>query len=197
MNKLINSIDEEIFLALNGSHSQFLDGLMLFASNLFSSIPILMLVACIATLYYKKQGYSHPVAKSVMLTTVLLLGFLFCLFVLPHAFSFLFERTKPCLNPNISTSVRMLGEDCNSSSSFFAVRPCIMFFITSFLFFTIKNDFPWVKAGLITWSLLVSYSRIYLGVHYPFNVLIADLAGILFGFILSRFYFFMKYEVFA
>ena len=197
MNKVAISFDEKLFLALNGNHSEFLDSVMLLASNLFSCIPIFIFIVFIAAKYYKKQGYSYPLANSVLLTGILLLGFMFCLFVLPPTFSGILERQKPCFNPSISSLVRMVGEDCSNTSSFFAVRPCVMFCITSFLLFTLKKEFPVTKAILIFWSLLVSYSRIYLGAHYPFNILIADLIGFFCGFITSRLYFYMKYDIFG
>jgi undecaprenyl-diphosphatase len=70
-----------------------------------------------------------------------------------------------------------------------------MFCITSFLFFSIKDDLKKTKAFLVFLSILVSYSRIYLGVHYPGNVLLADIIGIICGFITSRLYFYVKYDI--
>ena len=197
MNKIAFSFDEKLFLALNGRHSEFLDQVMLLASNLFSSIPIFILIAVIATRYYKKQGYSYPLANSLLMICVLLIGFLFCLFVLPPTLSGLFERQRPCFNPSISNWVRLVGEDCNTTRSSFAVRPCITFCVTSFFLFTLKTDFPISKAALIFWSLMVAYSRIYLGIHYPFNVLIAVLIGFFCGYMTSRLYFYLKDDVFG
>jgi undecaprenyl-diphosphatase len=194
MDQATNNLDEKVFLALNGNHSEFLDNIMLFASNLFSLIPIFILIIFVVNRYYKKQA-DYPLTHSIILTGVLLLFFLFSFKVLPGLFSAFFEREKPCLNPNISVFVRLLGENCNTGNNFFAVRPCIMFCIATFLLFTIKHDFIFFRILLIFWALLVSYSRIYLGAHYPLNVLISDIVGILVGFIGSRFYFYLRYNV--
>jgi undecaprenyl-diphosphatase len=191
---LAENIDEKLFLKLNGVHSATLDYFMTLASNLFFCIPVLFLVGFVATRHFKKQN-EYPVANSLLLIFVLLLEFVFCLEIVPDIFSSFLQRERPCLNPNISALVRLVGEDCNSGYSFFALRPFIMFFITSFLFFSIRKELPIIKWLLVIWSVIVSYSRIYLGAHYPFNVVVADLAGIAVGFIGSRVYLYLKYKV--
>jgi undecaprenyl-diphosphatase len=195
MTQALHLFEEKIFHFINGNHTAFLDYLMVSASNLFLFIPIIILIAFVSAWYYKHHGYYHHKANSVMLMIILLCGFLFCFFVLPQIFPYLLDRTKPCLNPNISTWLRLVNNDCNDVNGSFALRPCIMFCITSFLFFSIKDDLKKTKAFLVILSILVSYSRIYLGVHYPGNVLLADIIGIICGFITSRLYFYVKYDI--
>jgi len=167
---------------------------MLSASNLLSLIPVFILVAIIASKYYTKHG-GYPVVNTAILTTVLLIIFLFCFKVVPEIFSFFIERPRPCVNPNISLWVRLLGEECNNTTNFLPTRPCIVFCIASFLLFTFKNDFPVVKILFVLWALLVSYSRIYLGAYYPSSVIISGATGFLAGYLGSRIYFYLKYQV--
>jgi undecaprenyl-diphosphatase len=195
MTQALHVFEEKIFHLINGNHTDFLDYLMLLASNLLLFIPIIILIAFASDWYYKQHGYYHHIAKSVILTTVLLCGFFFCFFVLPYILPYILDRTKPCLNSNISTWLRLVNTDCNDVNGAFALRPCIMFCMTSFLFFSIKDDLKKTKIFLLFLSILVSYSRIYLGAHYPGNVLLADIIGIIFGFITSRLYFYVKYDI--
>ena len=195
MTQSLHLFEEKIFHFINGNHTDFLDFLMQFVSNLFLFIPIFILIAFVSAWYYKHQGYYHHKANSAMLIVILLCGFLFCFFVLPLIFPNLLGRTKPCLNPNISNWLRLVNEDCSDVNGSFALRPCVMFCITSFLFFSIKDDLKKTKAFLIFLSVLVSYSRIYLGAHYPGNVLLAGIMGIICGFITSRLYFYVKYDI--
>ncbi len=41
--------------------------------------------------------------------------------------------------------------------------------------------YRWIKTALLLWALAISYSRIYLGVHYPLDVICGGLLGILWG----------------
>ncbi len=188
MYQWINKWDEKLFLFFNQSHSSFFDVLMLLSSNLLSLIPIFLLTAFVAHRYKKKDNYHSTANLFVYLFSLLAVCFV-CFEIIPQLFSLIIHREKPCLNPNISIWVRLLGEDCNTSNGIFAVRPCINFCITSFVLFTVKQNFTFIKIILVCWSLLVSYSRIYLGAHYPSNVLLADIIGIGLGYIGSRVYF--------
>jgi len=196
MIRTLSQFEEKIFRSINGSHTTFLDYLMMLASNLFLTIPIFVIIAIFSAKYYKDQGYYHPRTNASVVIIILFLSFIFCFLLLPQIFSFFLDRTKPCLNPNVSSWLRVVNEDCDASYTSFAFRPCIMFCITSFLFFTFKSDFKNTVLFLFFWSLLVSYSRIYLGVHYPSNVLLADIIGIFCGYITNRMYLYIKYNFF-
>lgn len=188
------NIDEEVFLQLNGAHNNSLDHLMTIASNLFLCFPILFLVIFLMILHFKKEN-QYPITNSLLIIFVLGVEFIICLELVPQIFGYFIQRDRPCINPHISDLVRMVGENCNDNMSFFSVRPFIMFFITSFLFFSIKKEFPLMKASLVIWSLIVAYSRIYVGMHYPLNVVFAIIVGISFGFAGSKLYRYLRYDV--
>jgi len=197
MNQTIQTFDESFFLTLNGSHSDFFDSIMLWASNLFVFIPLFIIITFIAIRYYKNNGAYHPIASALLLTGVLGLIYVICVDVMPYVFSFFYDREKPCLNPNIASMVRVVGEDCNYNSvnNFFAIRPCIMFCVVSFISNTIKNDFSLFKILIVFFAILVAYSRIYLGIHYPLNVFIGIIIGLFLGYIASKLFFYIKNQV--
>ena len=196
MLQLLSDLDRKILFAINGTHSTFFDALMLSASSLFSLIPIGFIVVYIAMRIKKGEHYHHFPNILTFLISVLIISCI-CLGVLPRVFSILFEIQKPCLNPNTSDFIRLLGETCKQEDNFFPFRPCLFFCISSFLIFALKEEFRLVKILFIAWSLLVSYSRIYLGAHFPFNVFIASFIGLLLGFAGSKIYYYLSEKVFV
>jgi len=199
MDLSIDKLNKSIFLALNGEHSDYLDPLMLTASNKFSFIPIFLLCTYVAIRYFRKQkeGY-HPYINYILLFGVLSLQFFFCFNVLPAFFKSFFPMERPCSNPEISSFVRLLGTSCTPTPhSFFGYKSCLVFCFTSFLFFTIKEGFRGLKFLLVIWCCIVSYSRIYVGAHYPMNIILSNLIGIGVGYLGYRLYLYLRYNLFV
>ena len=195
----LDKFNESVFLTVNGEHYDFLDPLMLLASNKFSFIPIFLLCIYIAIKYFRKQKESyHPYLNYILLFCVLSLQFFLCFNALPAFFKSLFPMERPCSNPEISSIIRLLGTDCTPTPhSFFGYKSCLVFCFTSFVFFTIKEGFKWLKFCLVIWCLIVSYSRVYVGAHYPINILVSDAIGFLIGYVGYRFYYYLRYNLFV
>ena len=60
------------------------------------------------------------------------------------------------------------------------------FFLATFLSFLLRKKIPWFPILLFSWAILVSYSRIYLGVHFPGDIITGMVAGILLGILFSK-----------
>lgn len=198
MNNPIHKADEKIYLALNGHHAEWADGFMLLASNLAMCIPFILLIAFTAVRYFKKEDHYYPVANSVLLVSILVAEVAICLYVLPQLFHIVGQRERPYLNPNLSSFARLIENhrsDC--ISTIYTKRTCLMFCITTFLFFTIKGDYRMIKMLLVIWCLVVSYSRVYVGSHYPLNVVSSNLIGFFLGWMGSRSYHYLKDKVLA
>lgn len=197
MNLSINKFDENLFLALNGTHQEILDYIMLTASSLFSFIPVFLCSAYFAVKYIKKQNdHYYTFINIVLLISILTIQFFICRYFLESIFKVFAYRDRPCENPDISSFVRLLNRDCNvTNHSFFSYKSCLIFSITSFLFFTIKEGFRGFKIVLIFWAFLVAYSRIYVGSHYPLNVLISAITGIVAGYLIGKLYAYLKNDL--
>ena len=112
---VIDKLDENLFLTLNGSHHAVLDYVMLIASNLLSFIPVFLVCAFITIKYFKQQddGY-HPYLNLILLVTILIIQYFVCRYLLENIFQILYYRDRPCENPDISSLVRLLGKSsCN------------------------------------------------------------------------------------
>ena len=197
MNIEIDKFDEKLFLALNGNYHSWLDYFMVFASNLFSFVPVFLITIFIAIKYFRMNddGY-HPYLNVLLLIMVLFLQFVVSHYFLNDFFKKIIHLDRPCENPEISPFVRLVGRDCHAGVySLFSYKTCLIFSLCSFLFFTIKEGYNKFKVTLLIWAFFVAYSRVYVGDHYPINIFLSGLIGILQGFIVNRIYFYIKYRL--
>lgn len=187
--------DELLFVSLNSNHNSFLDPIMFESSNLNFALLLLFIWPFFFSNYFKLKNFDFPLLNSVIIFGILLLEFLFCKYALSDLISFFVNRSMPCLNPNIANLVRVYGEDCDGQYGFYSSRISILFSITSLFIFTIKGKYNFIKFILITWCLIAAYSRIYIGVHYPANVVFAIFLGIFLGYLGNRIFYFVKNSV--
>jgi membrane-associated phospholipid phosphatase len=98
--------------------------------------------------------------------------------------SFIF-RLRPCRNPGLADNIRILVNYCPSSSSFTSSHACNHFAMAWFIFLTLGHTSRWW--GLVfVWASLVAYAQVYVGVHFPIDVMAGALLGSLIGIITSR-----------
>ncbi len=164
---LIN-IDVELFLFLNSLNSSFFDWLMFQISAKATWVPLYL-----ATMLFvwKKFGWKKALFILLAFIIVITIGDQSSV----HLFKFKFERLRPCFNPNISDIVHTVKlpngrfgfVSSHATNSFaFAV-------LASLFFKNIKFTIP-----IIIWAAIVSYSRVYLGVHYPADIFGGAILGI-------------------
>ena len=87
------------------------------------------------------------------------------------------KRFRPCKDPEIGHLVHLVNDYCRSSYGFVSGHAANSFALAAF--FSLLFRHRWVTVGMIFWASLVSYSRIYLGVHYPGDVLCGALLGVI------------------
>ena len=171
--------DKEIFLAINGWHSPFFDAVMfLFSCKLFWA-PLYMLFIYLVFREYGKKGF-------------LVTGIAVLLIVLSdqssvELFKETFQRLRPCHNPDLSGIVHLVNNKCGGTYGFVSSHAANTFAGGAFIMFLIGKRYQWLWYVVIPWLLLVGYSRIYLGVHYPADVIAGAALGAFLGVIMSRF----------
>lgn len=99
-----------------------------------------------------------------------------------------FDRPRPCADVNFGPQVRLLLDYCSSSGSFTSSHAANHFGLAMFLFLTLQNLIGWQRYLLFLWAFMVSYAQIYVGVHYPADVLGGACIGIAAGGITGYFY---------
>jgi len=82
----------------------------------------------------------------------------------------------------------LIINECAGGYSFISNHAANHFGLATFIYFTLRHYFPkWVWIGYV-WAVAISYSQIYVGVHYPFDVICGALVGIIFGLFTAVFF---------
>jgi undecaprenyl-diphosphatase len=99
-----------------------------------------------------------------------------------------FERLRPCQDPDFLEHVRLLVNRCSGGYSFTSSHAANHFGMATFLYMTarplIRN---WALLAFL-WAAAICYAQIYVGVHYPFDILGGAFVGVLAGLITGRFF---------
>jgi membrane-associated phospholipid phosphatase len=96
-------------------------------------------------------------------------------------------RLRPCQDPLINQYVRVLVNYCPHSSSFTSSHACNHFSAAMFIFLTLKHTSKWWMLVFL-WAGTISYSQIYVGVHYPLDVIGGIILGCCIGYGMSIFF---------
>jgi membrane-associated phospholipid phosphatase len=96
-------------------------------------------------------------------------------------FKHVFERLRPCNDPFFSDSVRLLVKNCSPGYSFISNHAANHFGMAAFFYFTMRKYLPkWAWLGWV-WAFLIVYSQVYVGIHYPTDVIAGAILGAVFG----------------
>ena len=88
-------------------------------------------------------------------------------------------RLRPCHEPELQSLVHLVNNHCGGQFGFVSSHAANVFGLAFFMGQLFKRFSKLWMPLLIIWALVVSYSRIYLGVHYPFDVICGAILGIL------------------
>lgn len=163
--------DIELLIYLNNLGTAQWDGFWLFMSNKFSAIPLYLLL-----LYFTYKQFGLKKTFVAVLFVVLLIALSD---QTSNLFKYGFKRLRPCHNENISHLIRLVGNRCGGFYGYFSAHAANSMAIAVFFGLLLRSKLNYLFPILIFWAIVVSYSRIYLGVHFPLDVM----TGMLFGFI--------------
>jgi undecaprenyl-diphosphatase len=170
LNKILQH-DKDLFLLINDSGIEFLDFFWVFISNTFSSIPLFLWIIFLCV---KKFGNSFWIGILLICIVVALADF-----ISVHFFKNVFMRLRPCHEPELTDQIRLLvskggayGFVSSHAANFFALAA-----ISSKLF-SERSRFIYI---IYSWAFLVALSRIFVGKHYPLDVVCGAILGIIFA----------------
>lgn len=167
-------IDKELFLYLNGLGSQTWDSLWLLITDKLTFIP---LYAILLFLIYKKHGL-----KPLLMMVVVIAAMVTFTDQTTNIVKRSVERFRPCACEDIMDMIRYIAERCSSNRSFFSGHASNSMAAAVFGGLVLRPYFKNLIFILLFWSFIVAYSRIYVGVHYPIDILCGMTFGALAGF---------------
>ena len=105
-----------------------------------------------------------------------------------RVFKHVFERPRPCNDPDFVVYVRLLIKECAGGYSFISNHAANHFGIASFFYLTLRRYIPkWSWIGY-PWAFIIVYAQVYVGIHYPLDVIAGALIGVLFGSLMAMFF---------
>jgi undecaprenyl-diphosphatase len=172
MIEAIKNWDEAAFLWLNSFHSSALDPIVLQLTQTISWIPLYVLL--LYQIYRIDPKNTAWILGGVMLT-ILLSDQVTSGLMKPY-----FERLRPCHDPRWDGMLHLYGR-CGGLYGFVSSHAANTFGLATFLTLKLGKKKK-VIAWLFLYAFLVSYTRIYLGVHYPLDVFFGAVVGVLTAF---------------
>ena len=182
----ILEFDKNLLIFFNSFGSNQFDKFWLIVTDKYTHIPLYFFL--LLTLFKKiKKQFNLSKKNLVKLYLIYVSSVIFLIFIsdqLSNFFKSTFQRLRPCHDDQIQSLIRIVKEDCGGLFSFFSAHASNSFVIAS-IFFFFNSDNKWYSL-LFVWAFLVAASRVYLGVHFPSDIILGALIGILISFMFYK-----------
>ncbi|MEL7003439.1 MAG: phosphatase PAP2 family protein [Bacteroidota bacterium] len=170
-------LDKDLLLFLNGLHAEWMDPIMYWISDKKIWIPFYALLVYFIIKEYRWHSIFILIGIGLAITATdqIISGFM----------KPFFERFRPSRDPELESLVHIVNEYRGGRFGFASSHAGNSFALAIFMFSIFKDKYRWVK-WIFLWAAIVSYSRIYLGVHYPGDIIVGAGIGLLMGWLFSK-----------
>lgn len=170
----LNEWDQWLFIKINSILTNpVFDAILPFMRESKHWAPLYLFLLVFAWLNFRAKGgwWSVFLLATVALTDM----------TGTYVFKHTFDRIRPCNDPDFFMNVRLLVDHCSRGYSFTSNHAANHFGIAMFFYITMKPLLgKWAISGFI-WAGLIAYAQVYVGVHYPLDILAGSLLGLIFG----------------
>lgn len=178
--------DKKLLLWINSFHVGWLDPIMLQVTKTEFWIPLYLFL--IYLIFRKYNNRAWLVLAGVALA-VLLADQITSSLMKPF-----FQRLRPSQEPTLAGLVHLANDYKGGLYGFASSHAANTFAVALFIWLLFKNTYRWIFLVFI-WAAVMTYTRLYLGVHYPGDILVGGLIGLLSGWAGYRFYLFLEAKV--
>jgi undecaprenyl-diphosphatase len=185
MLETLQQLDRDLFLYLNSLGSETFDPIWKVITKQIYWTPVFLYIGYLA---YKKLGWRH---------TLLIVGMIALLVAFTDQATNLIKNTvqrlRPCNNPEIADVIRAVVK--RKSFSFVSGHASNSMAAAFFLFMVLRRYYKYM-GFIFLWPLVFAFSRIYLGLHYPGDILAGYCLGLLTGFLILKLYLYLRKRYF-
>ena len=176
-------IDTELFLYLNNLGTSSFDAFWSFLSRKEANIAVYLSGILF---FLKNKGFKSYKIKSLDVFYIFSIVLVMILISDQSAniFKDSFQRLRPCYDELIKDSVRLVKQGCGGKHGFFSAHASNSFSLAVFFGLLFKDFSKYPIYFTLIFASLISYSRVYLGVHYPLDIIFGALFGMINGLVI-------------
>ena len=167
---MFERLDQQLFLFINSLNSPFFDQVMHTLSGKLIWVPLYLAILVFLGIKYKRKF-------------LIIIIFIILAATLADQSSVivknLVHRLRPCHEPSIMSIVHLVNGECGGVYGFVSSHATNTFDVALLSLSFIKKR--WYTISIILWASIICYSRVYLGVHYPGDVLCGAILGSFIG----------------
>ena len=161
--------DKQAMIFLNNLGSSTFDPFWILVSEKWFWIPLYVIF-----LYFLYKNFNKKSLFYILLFVALGIT---ASDQIANIFKFGFERLRPCHDPSLEDLLREVK--CGGKFGFYSAHSSNSFFVATYLTILLGKKIKQLPYFLFVWAAIVAYSRVYLGMHFPGDIIIGAIMGIL------------------
>lgn len=161
--------DKQAMIFLNNLGSSTFDPFWILVSEKWFWIPLYVIF-----LYFLYKNFNK---KSLFYILLFIALGITASDQIANIFKFGFERLRPCHDPSLEGLLREVK--CGGKFGFYSAHSSNSFFVATYLTMLLGKKIKQLPYFLFVWAAIVAYSRVYLGMHFPGDIIVGAIMGIL------------------